>query len=101
MKVVMGSRDPEGYDLVVNATPMGTNDGDPLPVDVDRVAPGSYVGDAVLRTDITPFLQATKDKGCTIQVGSDMLFELVPAYLEFFGFEDAAPDALRAAAQRP
>ncbi|MCA2220120.1 MULTISPECIES: shikimate dehydrogenase family protein [Nonomuraea] len=95
VKVVMGSRDPEGYDLIVNATPIGMKDGDPLPVDVDRVAPGSYVGDVVLKTDITPFLQAAKDKGCTIQVGSDMLFELIPAYLEFFGFEDAVPDELR------
>ena len=96
VKVVMGSRNPEGYDLIVNATPLGMNDGDPLPVDVDRVAPGSYVGDVVLKTDITPFLQAAKDRGCRIQVGSDMLFELIPAYLEFFGFEDAAPDELRA-----
>jgi len=101
VEVVVGSRDPEGYDLVVNATPLGMKDGDPLPVDVDRVAPGSYVGDVVLKTDMTPFLQAAQDKGCTIQVGSDMLFELVPAYLEFFGFGGATPDELRAAAQRP
>ena len=101
VKVVVGSKDPDGYDLIVNATPMGMKHGDPLPVDVDRVAPGSYVGDVVLNTDVTPFLQAAKDKGCTIQVGRDMLFELIPAYLEFFGFEGAAPDELRATAQRP
>lgn len=101
VEVVVGSRDPEGYDLIVNATPLGMKDGDPLPVDVDRVTPGSYVGDVVLRTDMTRFLQAAEDKGCTVQVGSDMLFELVPAYLEFFGFEGATPEDLRAAAQRP
>jgi shikimate dehydrogenase len=101
VKIVVGSKDPEGYDLIVNATPIGMDDDDPLPVDVDRVAPGSYVGDVVLKTDITPFLQAAKDKGCTIQVGSDMLFELIPAYLEFFGFQGATPDKLRAVAQRP
>ncbi|WP_086849071.1 shikimate dehydrogenase family protein [Amycolatopsis kentuckyensis] len=100
VKVVTGSRDPEGYDLIVNATPVGMNDGDPLPVDIDHVAPGSYVGDVVLKTDITPFLRAARDKGCTIQVGSDMLFELIPAYLQFFGFEGATPEELRAAARR-
>lgn len=100
VKVVTGSRDPEGYDLIVNATPLGMNSGDLLPVDIDRVAPGSYVGDVVLKTDITPFLRAAEDKGCRIQVGSDMLFELVPAYLEFFGFDGASPDELRADAQR-
>ncbi len=101
VKVAMGSKDPEGYDLIVNATPIGMKDDDPLPVDIDRVAPGSYVGDVVLKADITPFLQAAKDKGCTIQVGSDMLFEMIPAYLEFFGFGNATPDELRATAQLP
>src|SRR3954449_6355896 len=80
VEVVVGSRDPQGYDLIVNATPLGMNDEDPLPIDVDRVAPGAFVGDVVLKVDVTPFLQAARDKGCTIQVGSDMLFELVPAY---------------------
>ena len=101
VNVVIGSKDPEGYDLIVNATPIGMKDGDPLPVDVDRVAPGSYVGDVVLKADITPFLQAAQDKGCTIQVGTDMLFELIPAYLEFFGFEGATPDELRESGTLP
>ena len=99
--VALGSDDPEGYDLIVNATPLGMEDGDPLPVDIDRITPGSYVGDVVLKAEITPFLQAAKDKGCTIQVGSDMLFELIPAYLEFFGFGSATPEELRATAQLP
>src|SRR5215211_7909871 len=101
VKVAIGSKDPERYDLIVNATPIGMKDDDPLPVDIDRVTPGSYVGDVVLKADITPLLQAAKDKGCTIQVGSDMLFEMIPAYLEFFGFGNATPDELRATAQSP
>jgi shikimate dehydrogenase len=99
--LTVGSKDPEGYDLIVNATPIGMRDGDPLPVDVDRIAPGSYVGDVVLKADVTPFLQAAKDKGCTIQVGTDMLFEMIPAFLEFFGYGTATPDELRATAQLP
>jgi shikimate dehydrogenase len=101
VEIAVGSKDPLGYDLIVNATPIGMKDGDPLPVDVDRIAPGSFVGDVVLRSEITPFLQGAKDKDCVIQVGSDMLFELVPAYLEFFGFGTAVPDELRALAQLP
>ena len=88
-----------GATLIVNATPLGMRDGDPLPIDVDRIAPGSYVGDVILKADMTPFLQAAKDKGCTIQVGTDMLFEMIPAYLEFFGFATTTPDNLRAIAQ--
>ena len=101
VQVAVGSKDPEGYDLIVNATPVGMEDDDPLPVDVDRIAPGSYVGDVVLKADVTPFLRAARQKGCTIQVGSDMLFEMVPALLEFFGFGSATPEELRDTARLP
>jgi hypothetical protein len=39
----------------------------------------------------SPPAQAT---GCPIQVGTDMLFEMIPAYLEFFGFGVATPEEL-------
>lgn len=97
----VGTRDPQGYDIVVNATPLGMNDGDPLPMDVDRIAPGTFVGEVVMKQEITPFLAAARDKGCPIQVGSDMLFEMIPAYLEFFGFGTATPEELRAVSQIP
>jgi shikimate dehydrogenase len=100
-EVVIGSKDPEGYDLVVNATPLGMKDGDPLPVDIDRIAPGTFVADVVMKQTITPFLQAAIDKGCPIQIGQDMLFEQIPAYLEFFGFGSPTADELRAVAQIP
>jgi shikimate dehydrogenase len=96
--VSVGSKDPSGYDMVVNATPIGMRDEDPLPVDIARVAPGTYVGDVVLSREVTAFLRAANEKGCTIQVGSDMLFELIPAYLEFFGFGKATAEELRATA---
>ena len=101
VQIAIGSKDPEGYDLIVNATPIGMKDGDPMPVDIDRITPGSYVGDVVLKADVTPFLQAALEKGCTAQVGSDMLFELIPAYLEFFGFRSATAQELRTTAQLP
>jgi shikimate dehydrogenase len=99
LEVVTGSKDPAGHDLVVNATPLGMNDDDPLPMDVDRVEPGTFVGEVVMKQEITPFLRAARDKGCPIQVGKDMLFEMIPAYLEFFGFGTATPDELRAVAK--
>ena len=39
LKIEVGSKDPAGFDIVVNATPLGMKDGDPLPMDVDRIAP--------------------------------------------------------------
>src|SRR5690242_12821342 len=99
IEVTTGSKDPQGYDLVVNATPLGMNDGDPLPMDVDRIAPSTFVGEVVMKQNITPFLQAALDKGCQVQVGKDMLFEQIPAYLEFFGYGTPTPDELRAVSQ--
>ncbi|ADU36499.1 shikimate dehydrogenase family protein [Variovorax paradoxus] len=99
MKVATGSKDPAGYDVVVNATPLGMKDSDPLPFDVDRIDPKTFVGEVVMKTEYTPLLQAAKAKGCAVQVGTDMLFEMIPAYLEFFGFGTASPEELRAVAQ--
>jgi len=99
LQIATGSKDPEGYDIVVNATPLGMNDGDPLPMDVDRIPPTTFVGEVVMKQEITPFLQAALDKGCQVQVGKDMLFEQIPAYLEFFGYGTPTPDELRAVSQ--
>ena len=96
--VQTGSNDPHGYDLVVNATPMGMNPGDPLPIDMDRVSSNTFIGEVVMKTEITPFLAAARSKGCATQVGTDMLFEQIPAYLEFFGFPTTTAENLRALA---
>ena len=35
LRVTTGSKDPAGFDLIVNATPLGMKDGDPIPFDVE------------------------------------------------------------------
>lgn len=95
MRVTAGSNDPDGFDIIVNATPLGMKEGDPLPVDVSRIAPTAFVGEVVMKVEETPFLRAAAQRGCRTQVGTDMLFEMIPAYLEFFGFGSATPQELR------
>lgn len=97
--VSTGSRDPAGFDLVVNGTPLGMNPGDPLPVDMDRLDARTFVGEVVMKSEMTAFLQAAQARGCRVQVGSDMLFEMIPAYLEFFGLPTTSAQALRAVAR--
>jgi shikimate dehydrogenase len=99
LKVGVGSADPTGFDIVVNATPLGMKSDDPLPFDVSRIAPSTFVGEVVMKQEITPFLAAVRAKGCEYQVGTDMLFEQIPAYLEFFGFQTTTPDELRSVAE--
>ena len=48
-----------------------------------------------MKEEITPFLAAVRARGCAYQVGSDMLFEQIPAYLEFFGLPSTTPEELR------
>jgi len=94
-----GSNDPAGFDLVVNATPLGMDPGDPLPVAMERLDPRTFVGEVVMKTEMTAFLQAAQARGCQVQVGSDMLFEMIPAYLEFFGFPTTSAANLRSVAR--
>ena len=99
LEVKLVKNDPTGYDLVVNATPLGMKDGDPLPFDISCLAPTTFVGEVVLKQEITPLLKAAQERGCPFQVGTDMLFEMIPAYLEFFGFGTSTPEELRSVAK--
>ena len=58
LKVAIGTNDPTGFDVVVNATPLGMKAGDPMPVDVSRLSPSTYVGEVVMKQETTPFLAA-------------------------------------------
>ncbi len=98
LEVQTGSNDPAGVELAVNATPLGMDPADPLPFDVARLNPAAFVGEVVMKQEITPLLRAARARGCRTQVGTDMLFEQIPLYLEFFGFGAVTPDALRAVA---
>jgi shikimate dehydrogenase len=97
--VTTGSNDPRGWSIVVNATPLGMRAGDPLPVDVTRINPATFVGDVVMSGEETRLIAAARAKGCVTQAGTDMLFEQVPAYLDFFGLPTGTSDELRRVAR--
>jgi len=99
LEVITGDPDPAGFALVVNATPMGMNAGDALPVDVSRIDTCAFVGEVVMKQEMTAFLATAQAHGCRIQIGSDMLFEQIPAYLEFFGLPTTTADVLRSVAR--
>ncbi len=99
LRVAIRTNDPAGYHLVVNATPLGMNPGDPLPFDPTRLDRNAFVGEVVMKAEMTPLLEAAARRGCRYQVGTDMLFEQIPAYLEFFGYGTTTPEELRAVAR--
>jgi shikimate dehydrogenase len=99
ISVEPGNRDPAGMDLAVNATPLGMDAGDPLPMDMERLDARTVVGEVVMRAETTAFLAAAQARGCQVQIGTDMLFEQIPAYLEFFGLPSTSAEVLRAVAR--
>src|SRR5271165_7066059 len=59
LKVSSGSNDPAGFDVVVNATPLGMKAGDPMPLDVSRLSPSTYVAEVVMKQEKTAFPATT------------------------------------------
>lgn len=80
--------DPAGFDLVVNASPMGMRPDDPLPVDCARLDPSAVVADVVLHATLTPFLVAARQRGCYVQPGTHMMNYQIAHMAAFFGLPD-------------
>jgi shikimate dehydrogenase len=74
------------------------NADDALPFDVPRLSPQTFVGEVVMKQEITPLLRAARERGCPTQVGTDMLFEQIPLYLEFLASARRRPTNSRAVA---
>lgn len=84
------SNDPAGYDLIVNASPLGLKDGDPLPVNVDAIGEHASVCDILMKNQPTPLLRAARARGLVAAPGFDMLVQQTPLYLHFFGYPELA-----------
>ena len=82
--------DPAGFDLIINATPLGLKVGDALPFDVARIEPNTAVVDILMTRQATPLLQACEARGITAHPGHEMLVQQIPEYLFFFGFDSLA-----------
>jgi shikimate dehydrogenase len=72
-RVSAGPPDPTGCDLVCNATPMGMEDSDPLPVDAALLTSSMFVGDVIAGHGVTPFLEAAEAAGCKTANGGHMV----------------------------
>jgi shikimate dehydrogenase len=88
--VSAASPDPAGYDLVVNATPLGLKAGDPLPFDVARLDESAVVVDILMKNQPTPLLRSCHARGIVAHPGFEMMVQQVPEYLSFFGYDDIA-----------
>ena len=82
-RVRVGSSDPQGFDMIVNATPMGMRPDDPLPFDVSRFAPSMFVGDVITVPEVPAMLAAARAVGCLTQTGSAMSLQVCERMVAF------------------
>jgi shikimate dehydrogenase len=82
-----GPPDPNGCDIVINATPLGMKAGDSMPVDPDRLNAGTIVIDTINDPDPTPLCQAARLRGCRTQGGRPMHEGQAVHALRFLGFD--------------
>lgn len=88
--MALASSDPVGFDLVVNASPLGLKNTDPLPLDVQRLAPHAALVDIVMKNYPTPVVRAARARGLRSEPGFEMLIQQAHLYMDFFGFHDIA-----------
>ncbi len=81
--VVAGRADPRGFDVVLNATPLGMRAGDPLPVDGSGLSPAMFVGCVVTEPKVPPLIERARSLGCRTITGADMFREVRDLMLAF------------------
>ena len=84
------SNDPAGFDVVINASPLGLKATDPLPCDVSRMEPHTALVDILMKNQPTPFVRAARQRGLVAHPGFEMMIQQTHLYLDFFGFTQAA-----------
>ena len=82
-----------GFDLVVNASPLGMSPDDPLPITLDGVEPGCIVCDVVVHPAMTKLLTAAHERGCVTQPGVHMMDGQITPMAAFLSLGDGQWDA--------
>jgi shikimate dehydrogenase len=81
--VRIGGTDPAGFDLAVNATPMGMQPSDPLPMDAGRLDAAAFAADVITAPARSAFLEAAVARGCRTQTGLGMFSAQVEFIADF------------------
>jgi len=82
-RVVVGSRDPTGFDVAINATPVGMKAGDPHPIDSSQFTSNMFVGCVITAPAVPPMIAAARAVGCNTLTGADMFAQVKGLMVEF------------------
>ena len=75
--------DAGGYDVLLNATPLGMRPGDPTPVSLTSLNAKMFVGDVVTRPEITPLIKEARRIGCKTSTGAQMFAKVRDLMIDF------------------
>ncbi|WP_419945107.1 shikimate dehydrogenase [Candidatus Poriferisodalis sp.] len=84
-------------DLVVNATPLGMNAADPMPVAPEMLRRGQMAVDLIYMPAVTPFLEVADEAGAQILNGTGMLLFQAAEQFKMWTGRDAPVKAMGAA----
>lgn len=85
MDIAIGTDDPSGHQLVINATALGMHPSDPLPLDIARLSASMTVAEVVMAPEITPLLAAARRAGAAVHLGHHMLDHQLQLMADFLG----------------
>ncbi|MDL2409924.1 shikimate dehydrogenase [Rhizobium calliandrae] len=72
-RVEVGEPNPEGHNVIINATPIGLKADDPMPLQADKLDASMTVVDIIMDPKDTALLRHAKSLGCPVQYGQPMM----------------------------
>jgi shikimate dehydrogenase len=87
-KTSVGPPDPTGFDIVINATPLGMHEGDDLPLDVSKLRPEILVAEIIIVPERTRLLKEAEQRGCRVHLGLPMLTCQIDEVIAFLRLEE-------------
>jgi len=91
LQVGEGGQADTAHELVINCTPCGMADGDPLPFPIDGLHPDAIVADLIMKPERTPLLLAAEARGHRIHLGRHLLENQAALVTRFFGLQSSHP----------
>lgn len=85
VKLKVGSANPAGNHLVVNATSLGMFATDAMPMNVGDLTSDQIVAEIIMSPALTPLLAAAQSRGCRIHYGAPMLECQIELMADFMG----------------
>lgn len=82
-KVKVGG-EVKNHAIIINATPMGMKEQDPLPFDVQEITAHHFVGDVITQPIIPKHIELVRLKGAKTSTGSDMFQAVRGLMMGFF-----------------